>query len=152
MAPVILKYVRSKVKLFIKHIVAPNFSNHDLRLNFDDHQLKVEIHGYVFAKQFNQVNRMLAADPTITLLPEITSRVLSQQEVLPTTTLDWRQVAALYNIEELRAKEIVDVAQRCQKGDVASPLSMLNIWTPSELTPSEPVSYTHLTLPTIQLV
>ena len=137
MAPVILKYVRSKVKLFIKHIVAPNFSNHDLRLNFDDHQLKVEIHGYVFAKQFNQVNRMLAADPTIRLLPEITSRVLSQQEVLPTTTLDWRQVAALYNIEELRAKEIVDVAQRCQEGDVASPLSMLNILTPSELTPSE---------------
>ena len=137
MAPVILKYVRSKVKLFIKHIVAPNFSNHDLRLHFDDHKLEVEIHGNVYAKQFSQVNRMLAADPAVRLLPEVTSRVTMEEEVLPTTTLDWRQVAAVYNFEELRAKAVVDVAHRCQIGDVVFPLSLLNIWTPSGWTPSE---------------
>ena len=137
MAPVILKYMRSKVKLFIKHIVAPNFSNHDLRLHFDDYKLKVEIHGYVYARQFSQVNRMLAADPTVRLLPEVTSRVTKEEEVLPTTTLDWRQVAAVYNFEELRAKAVVDVAHRCQTGDVVFPLSLLNIWTPSGWTPSE---------------
>ena len=137
MAPVILKYVRSKVKLFIKHVVAPNFSNHDLRLHFDDHKLKIEIHGYVYARQFSQVNRMLAADPTVRLLPEVTSRVTMEEEVLPTTTLDWRQVAAVYNFEELRAKAVVDVAHRCQIGDVVFPLSLLNIWTPSGWMPSE---------------
>ena len=137
MSPVILKYVRSKVKLFLKHIIAPNFSNHDLRLDFDDRALKVMIHGYVYATQFNQVNKTLAADPTVRLLPEVTSRVTMEEEVLPTTTLDWRQVAAVYNFEELRAKAVVEVAHSCQTGDVVFPLSLLNIWTPSELTPSE---------------
>ena len=137
MAPVILKYVRSKVKLFIKHIIAPNFSNHDLRLHFDDHKLIVEIHGNVYARQLSQVNRMLAADPTVRLLPEISSRVTMEEEVLPTTTLDWRQVAAVCKFEELRAKAVVEVAQRCQIGDIVFPLSLLNIWTPSGLTPSE---------------
>ena len=46
MAPIILKYVRAKVKLFVKHIVVPNFSNYDLRLEIADHNLNVQIHGY----------------------------------------------------------------------------------------------------------
>ena len=137
MSPVILKYVRTKVKLFIKHIVAPNFSNHDLRLDFFDHKLGVEISGYIYAKQFDQVNRMLAADPTIRLLPDVTRRVTMEAEVLPTTTLDWEQVSAVYKFEELRAKDVVAVARRCQIGNVVFPLCLLNLWTPSGWTPTE---------------
>ena len=137
MAPIILKYVRAKVKLFVKHIVVPNFSNYDLRLEIADHNLNVQIHGYVYAKQFEQVNKMLAEDSQLRMLPEVTSRVMLKEEVLPTTTLKWERLSAHYNITELRAKNIVEIAQRCQIGDVALPLSLLNIWTPSEWIPSE---------------
>ena len=137
MAPVILKYVRAKVKLFIRHIVAPNFSNYDLRLEIADHGLNVQIHGYLYAKQFNQVNKMLAEDPQQRMLPEITSRVTEEEEVLPTTSLKWETLSSHYKIEELRAKNIIEIAQHHQIGDVAFPLSLLNIWTPSECAPSQ---------------
>ena len=137
MAPVILKYVRAKVKLFIKHIVSPNFSNYDLRLEIADHGLNVQIQGYLYAKQLTQVNKMLAKDPQLRILPEITSRVTKEEEVLPTTALNWERLTTNYKIEELRARNIVEIAQRCQIGDVVFPLSLLNIWTPSEWIPSE---------------
>ena len=137
MAPVILTYIKNKVKLFIVHIVAPNFSNYDLRLDIDDHKLQVEIHGYVYAKQFGEVNRMLAAEPQTKLLPDVASIVASEEDVLPTATMNWRNLSAIYNIGELRAKDIVDVARRCQIGDVVFPLSILNLWTPSGWTTSE---------------
>ena len=137
MAPIILKYIRAKVKLFITHFVVPNFSNYDLRLEIADHNLNVQIQGYVYAKQFDQVNKMLAEDSQLRMLPEVTSRVTTKEEVLPTTTLKWERLSAHYNITEIRAKNIVEIAQRCQIGDVAFPLSLLNIWTPSEWIPSE---------------
>ena len=137
MAPVIMTYIKNKVKLFIKHIVAPNFTNHDLRLDIHDSKLQVEIHGYVYARQFDEVNRMLAADPQTRLLPEVASRVAIEEEALPSATLNWNKLFATYNIGEVRAKDIVETAHRCQIGNIVFPLSMLNLWTPSGWTPSE---------------
>ena len=133
MAPAVLTYIKNKVKLFIKHIVAPNFSNHDLRLDIHNSKLQVEIHGYVYAEQFGEVNKMLAADPGTRLLPEVADTVAREEDALPTATLNWRNLAATYNIGELRAKDIVQAAHHCQIGNVAFPLSMLNLWTPSGL-------------------
>ena len=80
---------------------------------------------------------MLAADPTVRLLPDVTSRVTMEEEVLPTTTLDWTQIASVCKFDELRAKAVVEVAYHCQIGNVVFPLSLLNIWTPSRFSPSE---------------
>ena len=137
MTPVILKYVRSKVKLFIKNIIAPNYSNYDLRLEIDDERLIVQIHGYVYAKQFNNVNKMLAENPQQKWSPEVTDRVTAEEEILPTTSLNWRCLSDVYKIDEFRAKDIVEVAQSCQMGNIAFPLSLLNIWTPGGWSPSE---------------
>ena len=63
MSPTILKYVRAKVKSFVKHIIAPTFNSYDLRLIFNEDMLKVHIEGYVWAKQFCGVNQLIAADP-----------------------------------------------------------------------------------------
>ena len=43
MSPLILKYIHAKVKLFGKHILAPNFSNYDLRLDFGEGRFDVKI-------------------------------------------------------------------------------------------------------------
>ena len=137
MAPIILTYIKNKVSLLIKHIITPNFPNHDLRLNISDSELIVEIHGYVYAKQFDDVNKMLAANPQTRLLPEVATRVAMEEDILPTATLNWRNLSAAFKIDELRAKDIVEVARGCQIGDVVHPLSILNLWTPSSWTPSE---------------
>ena len=51
---------------------------------------------------------------------------------MPTATLDWEKLAATYDIGEIQAKESVQHVHRYQEGDVVYPLSMLNLWTPSE--------------------
>ena len=96
MSPLILKYVHAKVKLFEKHILGPNFSNYDLRLVFDEGRLNVKIEGYVYAKQFTQVNQQIAENPQLRLLPEVFSQVLMQVKTLPTATLDWRVLSNQY--------------------------------------------------------
>ena len=63
MSPAILKYIRAKVKSFVKHVIAPTFNSYDLRLSFNEDLLKVHIEGYVWAKQFFGVNQLIAADP-----------------------------------------------------------------------------------------
>ena len=42
-----------------------------------------------------------------------------------------------YQMEELRAKEIVHLAKARQVGNAVAPLSLLTLWTPSSWTPSE---------------
>ena len=135
MSPVILNYIRAKAKLFIKHIVTPNFSEYNLRLAIEG--LQVQIQGYLYAKEFNQVNKMIAEAPEAELVPEILSRVVKEVNVLPTTTLDWTLLCNNYGLEELRAKKIIEIAQHCQIRNVASPLSLINLFTPSGWNASE---------------
>ena len=135
--PVVLKYIHTKVQLLVKHIVAPNFEHYDLRLKFGDNQFKVELEGYVYARQFDEVNRRISEDPEIKLLPEVLAEVLQHGDVLPTATLDWKELSDLYAIEEMRARTITQVVQQCQYQESVSPLSLLNIWTPCEWTTTD---------------
>ena len=137
MSPVIVTYLRSKIKLFENHIVAPNFSNYDLKLDIDDQKLQVDIYGVLYAKEFEEVNMMLAAEPDTSLLPDIATRIAGEESTFPTATLNWANLMGSYNIDELRAKEIIKVAYSCQVGNVAFPLSLLNLWTSSSWKPSE---------------
>ena len=133
-SPIVLKYIHTKVQLFEKHILAPNFDEYELRLKFGDNQFKVELEGYVFARQFNQVNQRISEDPQIKLLPGVLAEVLEHREVLPTATLDWKELSDSYGIEEMRAKTIIQAAHQCQYQESVSPLSLLDIWTPCEWT------------------
>ena len=137
MSPTILKYLRAKVKSFAKHIIAPNFSCYDLRLKFSEDFLKVDIEGYVWANQFCEVNRLIAADPEVKLLPDVLDNVLQHQEMLPTVTLNWKYLADNYQIEEVRAKAIIKIVQQCQIDETFFPPSLLDIWTPSSWSASE---------------
>ena len=137
MYPIILKYLRAKVKSFVKHIIAPTFSSYDLRLKFNEDQLQVHIEGYVWATQFGEVNRVIAGEPEAELLPDVLSNILQYRDVLPTASLDWRYLANNYQLEEVRAKEIIKVVKRCQVHETVFPPSLLDIWTPKEWNASE---------------
>ena len=103
-----LKYIHVKVKLFEKYILAHNFSNHDMRLVFGDNRIDVPLEGFVYAKEFSQVNKSIANNPQIIQGHEIINQVLTFGQILPTTTLDWRTLANNYKLEEIRAKHIVE--------------------------------------------
>ena len=130
MSPTILKYLRVKVKLFVKHIILPTFSNYDLRLKFDKDMMKVEVEGYVWAKHFDRVNQCIAEDPRVYKQPDILADVLQHQLVLPTASLNWKFLSENYHIDELRAKEIISNALQCQLDNTDFPPSLLDLWTP----------------------
>ena len=129
MTPVVLTFIRNKVALFVKHIVIPNFEHHDLQLLVDDSELLVEIHGYVYAKQYEEANKILAANPQLESNIELIDHVEREEQCLPTTTLNWEKLSAAYNLGEIPAKAIIQVAKRCQVGNTVWPLSMLNLRT-----------------------
>ena len=137
MSPTILKYLHAKVKSFVNHIIAPNFSYYDLRLKFSEELLKVEIEGYVWANQFCEGNRLIAAEPEVKLLPDVFSVIMQHQEVLPTVSLNWRYLADNYQLEEVRSKEIIKIVKHCQIDETVSPPSLLDIWTPNGWCASE---------------
>ena len=137
MSPVILKYLRAKVKSYLKHIIGPTFSNYDLRLKFSGEFLKVHFEGYLWANQFYEVNRLIAAEPETKLLPDVLSQILKHPEILPTASLDWKYLATNYQIGEVRAKEIIEIVQHSQISDTVFPPSLLDLWTPKDWAPSE---------------
>lgn len=132
MTPIVLTYIRNKVALFVKHTVSPNFENHDLQLHVDDSELLVEIHGYVYVKQYEEVNKILAAEPQLEYDIQVIDQVQREEQCLPTTTLSWEKLSAVYNLGELKAKEVIELAKRYQVGGAVYPLSMLNLWTPCQ--------------------
>ena len=137
MAPIILKYIHAKVNLFIKHMIAPHYPSYDLKLRFHTDKLKVQIEGYIWAREFDQINEFMAEHPDIRVLPDIVDDVLQHKQNLPTATLCWRELSETYEIDEVRAKHIVQVAKQYQIGGDICPLSLINMWTPGEWSPSE---------------
>ena len=130
MSPTILKYLRSKVKSFVKNIIAPSYSSYDLRLKFNEDFLKVHIEGYLWTEKYSEVNRAIAAEPEVKLLPDVFSNILLHQDMLPTASLDWRYLTNNYEVEEVRAKEIIKIVEHCQIDEIVFPPSLLDIWTP----------------------
>ena len=137
MAPIILKYIHAKTKLFVKHIIAPHYSSYDLKLRFHTEKLRVQIEGYLWPKQFDLINQAMAEYPETRILPNVVDKVLEHKESLPTATLCWREISESYEIEEIRAKNIIEVAKKCQIDGDIFPLSLINIWTSGEWSSSE---------------
>ena len=129
MTPIVANYLHSKIKLFIKHIIKPNYSNHDLTLAFTKECWTVEIIGYVYSKEFCELNAKIAANPQLILSKEIMNIVAEKQAVLPTVTLDWEELSRRYSFDEQRAKKIVARVNKHQICREASPLSALDMWT-----------------------
>ena len=133
MAPIVLSYLQCKIKLFIKNIIIPNYTNHDLTLQFSRDCWIVEIVGYVYSKEFTQANCEIAANPQLITSTEIINRIMENQASLPTVTLHWEELAHQYRIDEARAKKIIATVKRCQQCQEASPLSVLDMWTGQQM-------------------
>ena len=94
--------------------------------------MEVKLIGYVYSEQFDEVNSGIAASPPSALPSHIVDEVVSKAEVLPTTSLKWQDLHGWYNIEELRAKKIIEAVKTHQIGEEAHPLSCLDMWSPKD--------------------
>ena len=137
MAPIIVKFLHAKVQLILKHIIEPNYSNYDLKMVFSGTKMEVKMVGYVYSAQFDDVNKVIANTTPSKLPLNIIGEVINQRVVIPTASLDWKEVHQRYGIEELAAKHTIAVAKQYQIGQELYPLSCLDMWSAESWKPTE---------------
>ena len=135
LAPLVLNYLKAKINLFIKHIITPRYTNWDLNLRFANREWTVEMIGYVYCEEFEELNRKIACGEVSA--SEIAAEVRKYPHLLPTTASTLNQLTRDRSINEERAQVIGALAQLHQMGGKPQPLSLLTMCTEAGLHASE---------------
>ena len=102
LAPVVLCFVYGKLKLLMKHILTPAYKNWDLQLRFHPGEWTVEVVGYLYSRQFEEVNVNIAQHGLTH--DEMMKQILLDQSLLPSVCLDVKEIAEIYSLDEDRAQ------------------------------------------------
>ena len=105
-APSVLNFLKAKLKLMIKHIISPTFSNWDLELMFAKQDWTAKVVGYLYCKEFEELNTKIARSGMSST--EIAKEVRKHPTVLPTTTLKAERIMRDYSITDGRAQVIIN--------------------------------------------
>ena len=101
-APTVLNFLRAKLKLLVKHIIAPTYSNWDLELRFDQREWTVKMVGYVYCQELDEVNKEIASGELLS--KDVTKQVRRHPSIMPTTALSAHRMAEAYPISLDRAQ------------------------------------------------
>jgi hypothetical protein len=150
-APIALNYLKAKVDLLVKHVISQSYQNWDLELRFSEQEWTVQMVGFLYCKEFEEINEKIARGEATE--DEVLKEAKKYQHLLPTTTTSKNRLMEDYSIAEKLAevsncisiqnqveffvKEIVALAEQHQKVGETEPISLLTIYTPSALTVSE---------------
>ena len=109
LAPTVLNFLKAKLRLLVKRIFAQNYSNWDLELQFAEREWTVKMVGYLYCKEFDELNRKIA-------FGEITSKDFAREmrehkSVLPTTALRAERIVEDYGVSHERAQ--VQIQESC---------------------------------------
>ena len=102
LAPSVLNFLKAKLKLMMKHVVSPTFSNWDLELMFAKQDWTVRLVGFLYCKEFEDLNKKIACGEMLS--KEIAKEVRKHPSVLPTTALSLERIQRDYSITEDRAQ------------------------------------------------
>ena len=102
LAPTVLNYLKAKLRLLTKHIIAQTYSNWDLELMFDDKEWTVKMVGYLYCKELEELNHKIAIGE---IMPsEFTTVVRRHPSMMPTTALSAWRLMEDFSINEDRAQ------------------------------------------------
>ena len=131
LAPLVLNHVKAKEKLLVRHIITPNFSNWDLDLRFAEREWTVELVGFLYCEELEDLNQRIARGELSER--EMAMEVRRFQHILPTTASTASKLSSDHNIEEGRATAIEALVQKHQMEGKLKPLSLLTMYTPIDI-------------------
>ena len=102
LAPSVLNFLKAKLKLMVRHIVSPTFSNWDLELMFAKQDWTVKLVGFLYCQEFEELNRRIACSEMSS--KEIAKEVRKHPSMLPTTALSVERIMRDYSITDDRAQ------------------------------------------------
>ena len=113
--------------MFIRHILGPLYAHHDLDVQFDQREWKIDVVGFLYSRGYEEINIKIAAGERD--LYTITSEILKQRASMPTVSIDPMVLAEEYNLTMKSAEEIAEMASRHQSGSDLQPLSLIDIYS-----------------------
>ena len=104
-APVVLQFAKAKVGLIMKHVISKCYQNWDLHINFEKVEWSVDLLGFLYSSEYDEINRKIARDGAV--LTEVIEAVACKPELQPAATLDKERIAAHYGLspEEAEVKK-----------------------------------------------
>ena len=103
-APTALNFLKVMLRLLVKHIIAPTYSNWDLELRFAKHEWTVKLVGFLYCQELDELNAKIAHGEISS--KDFTREVTRHQSILPTATLSAQRIMEDYKISEDRAQVI----------------------------------------------
>ena len=104
-APSVLNFLKAKLKLMVKHIISPTFSNWDLELMFAKQDWTVKLVGFLYCKEFEELNKKIACSGMSSMI--IANEVRKHPSVMPTTALSTERIKRDYFISDDRAQVMI---------------------------------------------
>ena len=101
-APTVLNFLRAKLKLLVKHIIAQTYSKWDLELRFADQDWTVMLVGYLYCQELDELNRKLASGEISS--KDLTREVRRHPSVLPTTARSVDRIRACHGVSNKSAQ------------------------------------------------
>ena len=97
-APLALNYLKAKVELLVKHIISQSYQNWDLELKFSEQEWTVKMVGFLYCKEFEEMNGKIARGETAE--DEVVKDAIRYQHMMPTTTTSKNRLMENYSIDE----------------------------------------------------
>ena len=135
LAPLVLNFLKAKVSLLLKHLIAPRYTNWDLDLSFANQAWTVEMVGYVYCEEFDELNKRIARGEVSA--SEIAAVVRKYPHILPTTASSLNRLTGEYSLSEDKAHRIAALAQEHQREGKPQPICLMTMCTPAGLHVSE---------------
>ena len=135
LAPLVLNYLKAKLKLFMTHIIAPNYTHWDLEIVFADKEWTVKVVGWLYPKEFEDMNKRLANGELSE--KELACEVRKYPSLLPMTAVSQQRLESCPNISEERAAVLESLVRDHQMKEKPKPLSLLTMFTPPGISVSD---------------
>ena len=103
-APLALNYLKAKVALLVKHVISQSYKNWDLELQFSEQEWTVKMVGFLFCKEFDEMNGKIARGEAAE--DEVVKEARKHQYLLPTTTTSKNRLMEDYSV----AEEVAEVS------------------------------------------
>ena len=102
LAPLVLNYLKAKVRLLIKHFFSQTCKDWDLDLRFSEKEWTVRLVGFLYCEEFEEINSKIASGAV--MQEEIIKEVAKNRHLLPTTTTSRREIMEIHSMTEEQAE------------------------------------------------
>ena len=106
LAPIVLQHVEGKVELLRKHVLASIYNNWDLEVNFSRDEWTVELVGFLYSEEYENLNKLIARKRATS--DDLINTIIDHPHIFPTVSLDSQRIADLYGMSMERAQVKLD--------------------------------------------